>query len=75
MKRKQLIPVWKFSNTVCFVILAAFLSISIFTGQSFGKTAKEIDDSVDAVLDRFHKHVKDAKEVVNRSKGMLILPF
>jgi lipid-binding SYLF domain-containing protein len=74
MKRKQFSPVWKFSNIVCFLILVAFLSISIFTGQSYGKTAKEIDASVDAVMDRFYKQVKDAKEVVKRSKGLLILP-
>jgi len=74
MKRQQFNPVWKFSNTVCFMILAAFLSISIFTGQSYGKTAKEIDASADAVMDRFYKQVKDAKEVVKRSKGLLILP-
>ena len=74
MKRKQFSPVWKFSNTVSFIVLAAFLSISIFTGQSYGKTAKEIDASVDAVMDRFYKQVKDSKEVVKRSEGLLILP-
>ena len=46
----------------------------LFTGQSFGKTAKEIDASADAVMDRFYKQVKDAKEVVKRSKGLLIFP-
>jgi len=74
VKRKQFSPVWKFSNTVSFIVLAAFLSISIFTGQSYGKTAKEIDASVDAVMDRFYKQVKDSKEVVKRSEGLLILP-
>jgi lipid-binding SYLF domain-containing protein len=74
MKRKQLNPIWTLSNAVCIMILAAFLSISIFPGQSHGKTAKEIDASADAVLDRFYKQVKDAKEVVKRSKGLLILP-
>jgi len=46
----------------------------LFAGQSFGGTAKEIDASTDAALDRFHKNVKDAKEVVRQSKGMLIMP-
>ncbi len=45
-----------------------------FTGQSFGKTAKEIDASADAMMDRFYKQVKDAKEVVKRAKGLLIFP-
>ena len=74
MKRKRFSPAWKFSNIACFLILTVFLSISIFTGQSYGKTAKEIDASVDAVMDRFYKQFKDAKEVVQDSKGMLILP-
>jgi len=45
-----------------------------FTGQSFGETAKEIDASADAMMDRFYKQVKDAKEVVKRAKGLLIFP-
>lgn len=74
MKRKRYSPALKFSNIVCFLILTVFLSISIFTGQSYGKTAKEIDAGVDAVMDRFYEQVKDAKEFVQDSKGMLILP-
>jgi lipid-binding SYLF domain-containing protein len=45
-----------------------------FTSQSFGGTAKEIDASADAAMDRFYKQVKDAKEVVRQAKGMLVLP-
>jgi lipid-binding SYLF domain-containing protein len=74
MKRNEFIPAWNFSIALCFMILAVFFSISIFTEQSYGKTAKEIDASVDAVMDRFYEQVKDAKEVVQDSKGMLILP-
>jgi lipid-binding SYLF domain-containing protein len=54
----------------CIVILGGFL----FPGQSFGKTAKEIDASADAAMDRFYKNVKDAKEVVQKAKGVLIMP-
>ena len=53
----------------CIVIFGGFL----FAGQSFAKTAKEIDASADAAMDRFYKNVKDAKEVVAKSKGMLVL--
>ncbi|MHC4070844.1 MAG: lipid-binding SYLF domain-containing protein [Planctomycetota bacterium] len=74
MKKKQFIPAWKFSNTVCFMILTVFLFGGLFTGQSYGGTAKEIDASADAAMDRFYKNVKDAKEVVRQSKGMLIMP-
>jgi len=64
----------KFSKLLCFVLTAVFLSGGLFAGQSFGGTAKEIDASADAAMDRFHKQVKDAKEVVRRAKGMLVLP-
>lgn len=74
MQNKQFIPNWKSSNALCFIILAVFLFVGLFAGQSFGGTAKEIDASADAAMDRFYKNVKDAKEVVQRSKGMLIMP-
>ena len=74
MKQKRFIPNWKLSNTVCFMILAVFLFGGLSAGQSFGATAKEIDASVDAALDRFYKNVKDAKEVVRRANGILVMP-
>ena len=74
MKRQQFSVVKKLSTVFCLMALVIFLFSSIFTVQSHGKTAKEIDASVDAVMDRFYKQVKDAKEVVKRSKGLLILP-
>ena len=54
----------------CIVIFGGLL----FAGPSFGKTAKEIDVSADAAMDRFYKLVKDGKEVVAKSKGILVLP-
>ena len=74
MKRKQFIPSWNFSNALCFVIISFLLLGSLFAGQAYGGTAKEIDASADAAMDRFYKIVKDAREVVKRSKGVLILP-
>jgi lipid-binding SYLF domain-containing protein len=74
MNRKLFTPVYKFSKVLGFMIIGAFLFSSFFPGQAYGKTAKEIDASVDAVMDRFYKQVKDSKEVVKRAKGMLILP-
>ena len=46
----------------------------ISAGQSFAGTAKEIDASADAALDRFYENVKDAREVARLAKGMLIMP-
>jgi lipid-binding SYLF domain-containing protein len=56
---------------MCVMLLVALL----FAGQSFAKmTAKEVDASVDSAMERFHKQVKDANEVVTKAKGLLILP-
>jgi lipid-binding SYLF domain-containing protein len=61
----------KSSIVMCVMLLVALL----FAGQSFAKmTAKEVDASVDSAMERFHKQVKDANEVVTKAKGLLILP-
>ncbi len=41
---------------------------------AFAATAKEIDASVDASLDRFKKEVKGANEFLKAAKGVLIIP-
>ena len=61
----------KFSIILCLMLLAVFL----FAGQSFAKmTGEEIDAAADAAMDRFYKQVKDAKEVVQQAKGILVMP-
>jgi lipid-binding SYLF domain-containing protein len=58
-----------------YIVIGIILVLGFFfTGQSFGETAKEMDASADAMMDRFYKQVKDAKEVVKRAKGLLIFP-
>ena len=74
MEQKQFIPNRKLSNAVCFTILAVFLFGGVFAGQSYGGTSKEIDASANAAMDRFYKNVKDAKEIVMKANGMLVLP-
>ena len=71
MKPGTFISNRKFSIVLGLMLLAVFL----FAGQSFAKmTAKEVDASVDEAMERFHKQVKDASEVVKQAKGLLILP-
>ena len=71
MKSGTFISNRKFSIVLGLMLLAVFL----FAGQSFAKmTAKEVDASVDEAMERFHKQVKDASEVVKQAKGLLILP-
>jgi lipid-binding SYLF domain-containing protein len=50
-------------------IIGVFLSSNLYA-----KTAKEIDASVDAAIERFYKQVKGAKEFEKASKGMLVMP-
>ena len=56
------------------IITVVFVLGIVFAGQAFGGTAKEIDASADAALDRFYENVKDAKEVAQRAEGLLIMP-
>jgi lipid-binding SYLF domain-containing protein len=62
------------SRSINIVISLIFVLGTLFAGQSFGGTAKEIDASADAALDRFYENVKDAREVAQRANGMLIMP-
>lgn len=58
-------------------VLAACLTLILglfLANTSYAKTAKEIDASVDAALQRFHKEVKGAEEFLEAAKGVLILP-
>ena len=74
MKLKSMSKTVKYTK---FLIIAGCIVIFgglLFAGPSFGKTARELDASADAAMDRFYKLVKDGKEVVAKSKGMLILP-
>lgn len=74
MNRKHFNSTWNYSKALCILIFFAFLCGGLFADQSYGGTAKEIDASADAAMNRFYKIVKDAREVVQRSKGILILP-
>ena len=55
------------------VLLITVISLFI-PGNLFSKTAREIDVSVDVAIERFFKQVQGAKEFVNASKGMLVMP-
>jgi lipid-binding SYLF domain-containing protein len=46
----------------------------IIPANLFAKTAREIDASADAAIERFHKQVVGAKKLIESSKGMLVMP-
>ncbi len=54
---------------VCLVLLSSLMLPSV----SQAKTAREIDASVNAALDRFTMQVKGAKEFIKAAKGVLVL--
>jgi len=54
---------------VCTVLLIGILPVS-----SYADTAREIEASADAALDRFAKEVNGAKEFLDAAKGILIIP-
>jgi lipid-binding SYLF domain-containing protein len=74
MKRKSMNKTVNYTKFLLIVGLIVIFGGLFFTGPSFGGTAKEIDASADAAMDRFYKNVKDAKEVVRKANGMLVLP-
>src|SRR3989337_4035320 len=59
-----------FALVVSITLTLGFVS----AGISHAKTAGEIDASVDASLERFHKEVKGAEEFLKSAKGVLVLP-
>lgn len=74
MKTKILKACSSFSS-ILFLIGMMTLVISIGpAAKAYADTAKELNSEADAALKRFEANVKDANEVIQRAKGMLILP-
>ena len=57
-------------------IRAAALVVALLAlpGLASAKTAEEINDAVDAALERFYTDVKGGREFVESSKGVLVFP-
>ena len=50
------------------------LILMYFASMAFSATAKEIDVSVDATLERFNKEIPVADSFIKKAKGVLIFP-
>lgn len=76
MKRQALnTPATILNGFLVAVLFATILSVAGFSQIArAAETAKEIDASVDAALDRFNKQVKGADEAARNAKGLLIMP-
>ena len=73
MKAGVLKPSGKLQQAVRLLLLVSLISV-LLSGKLFAKTAKEIDVSVDAALERFYKQVAGAGEFAKAAKGMLVMP-
>lgn len=60
---------WSLRVLLLITVMSVFLSSNLLA-----KTAREIDVSVDVAIERFHKQVIGAKELIAASKGMLVMP-
>jgi len=56
------------------VVLFIMAISLIIPANLFAKTAKEIDASADAAIERFHTQVAGAQKLIESSKGMLVMP-
>ncbi len=72
MKGKYLVRKREFMIFLIFILVLSILSVFGSIDKANASTPKEIDASVDAALDRFHKEVKGAKEFLASAKGVLI---
>ncbi len=70
LKRAEFSNVFLIAALLAVVISVVGISPIVFAAA----TAKEIDASVDAAMDRFYKQVKSADEVVRNAKGLLVMP-
>ena len=60
------------SSSIQGILVVLILLFS--TSMAFSETAREIDVSVDATLDRFNKEILGADGFINKAKGVLIFP-
>lgn len=55
-------------------LMVALMVMGFAAEVVWAKTAKEINTSVNACLDRFYKQVKGGKELAAKAKGVLVMP-
>lgn len=55
-------------------LVAVVLMVGVGVDVASAKTAKELNTSVNACIDRFYKQVAGGKELAGKAKGMLVLP-
>jgi lipid-binding SYLF domain-containing protein len=64
---------YKIKWAILMVLAIAFMGV-FFSSNLSAKTAREIDVEVEVAIERFHGQVIGAKQLINASKGMLVMP-
>ncbi len=74
MRKNYSNPKTQASRSWWWTALMIVVLVSFVAAIGSAKTAKEIDASVDAALDRFYKQVDGAREFAKSAKGILVMP-
>jgi lipid-binding SYLF domain-containing protein len=69
-KMKRLLGIGKSALFVAAVMIGGVAASEV----AWAKTAKEINDNVNACLGRFYKQVPGGKELAAKAKGVLVMP-
>ena len=67
--KKSLKAQWSFRFLLLITLIGVFFATNLLA-----KTAREIDVEVDVAIERFHEQVVGAKQLIEASKGILVLP-
>lgn len=73
MRAKMLSRPNKIQWSLRFFLYIAIISL-FFTNSLLAKTAREINVEVDVAIERFHAQVVGAKQLIEASKAMLVMP-
>jgi lipid-binding SYLF domain-containing protein len=63
----------KIQWSIRFLLFITVIGV-LFTNSLLAKTAREIDVEVEVAIERFHAQVVGAKQLIEASKGMLVMP-
>ena len=67
--KKSLKAQWSFRFLLLITLIGVFFATNLLA-----KTAREIDVEVDVAIERFHEQVVGAKQLIEASKGILVMP-
>ena len=67
--KKSLKAQWSFRFLLLITLIGVFFATNLLA-----KTAREIDVEVEVAIERFHEQVVGAKQLIEASKGILVLP-